>query len=242
MNQHRCAVNWITRCVIAASTAILISGCGGGGGGGGGTTIVAPPAQESPPPPQPPQVQTAQGLITGLGGAGLRAFFGVRYAAAPVGELRFKGPEPPPMIVGNYDASSFRSSCPQIEGEVVVGDEDCLFLNVWTNDAGLDRPVLVFIHGGGFERGSASQTIFNGESLSVNGDVVVVTPCRGHPTRPRRVDPRARVPHAQQWGYDAAMSRLADCLRPSGPCRPHRRHREADRNQHQGQEEKLDAG
>ena len=146
MNQHRCAVNWITRCVIAASTAILISGCGGGGGGGG-TTPPAPPAQE-PPSQQRAEVQTAQGLISGLLDTTFdspslhrRVFKGVRYAAAPVGELRFKAPEPPPMIAGTQDASAFGPSCPQIEGEGVVGNEDCLFLNIWTHNDDLVRPV-----------------------------------------------------------------------------------------------------
>ena len=165
MTQHRFAINWITRWVIVASAAILLSGCGGGGGGG--TTTQAPPAQE-PPIQEPPQqelttVQTAQGLISGLlltdflsPSLHQRVFKRVRYAAAPVGELRFKAPVPPPMIEGTYDASTFGPSCPQIEGETVVGNEDCLFLNIWTHNDDLVRPVLLFIHGGGFVSGSAT--------------------------------------------------------------------------------------
>ena len=131
----KCAINWITRWVIVASAAILLSGCGGGGSGGG-TTMQEPPAQEAPPPERP-QVQTSQGLISGLlltdfasSSLHQRVFKRVRYAAAPVGELRFKAPEPPPMIEGTYDASAFGPSCPQVEGGGVVGDEDCLFLNI----------------------------------------------------------------------------------------------------------------
>ncbi len=171
----KCAINWITRWMIVASAAILLSGCGGGGSGGSGPDI-APIMEE------PAEVQTSQGLISGvlnttfnLNKNRRRVFKGVRYVAAPVGELRFKAPEPPPMIAGTYDASLFGPSCPQIEGGAVVGDEDCLRLNVFTHNDGLVRPVLFFIHGGGFVRGSGSQTIFEGTPLAANGDVVVVT-------------------------------------------------------------------
>lgn len=181
----KCAINWITRWVIVASAAILLSGCGGGGSGGG-TMMEEPPAQ-APPPQQRAEVQTSQGLISGLlltdfasSSLHQRVFKRVRYAAAPVGELRFKAPEPPPMIEGTYDASAFGLSCPQVEGGGVVGDEDCLFLNVWTHNDGLVRPVLLFLHGGGFVSGSASGLdgfwlAGNAWNSTAGSDVVVVT-------------------------------------------------------------------
>ena len=89
-------------------------------GGGGSSTATAQERAE---------VQTSQGLISGLlltdfssPSLHQRVFKRVRYAAAPVGELRFKAPEPPPMIEFIYDASAFGPRCPQIEGSAVVGD------------------------------------------------------------------------------------------------------------------------
>ncbi len=81
-------------------------------GGGGSSTSMAQERAD---------VQTSQGLISGLLDATFaspslhqRVFKRVRYAAAPVGELRFKAPEPPPMIEGTYDASAFGPSCAQL--------------------------------------------------------------------------------------------------------------------------------
>ena len=118
----------------------------------------------------------------------LWSFSGVPYARAPVGPLRWR----PPLAAEPWDeirdASTFAAIAPQ---SVAVGgitspsdpgasepqSEDCLFLNVWTPDldAGGKRPVLVFIHGGGFTSGSGSVFLYRGGNLVRNGNAVVVT-------------------------------------------------------------------
>jgi para-nitrobenzyl esterase len=128
-------------------------------------------------------VETRYGRIRGTAEDGLSVFRGVPYAAAPVGELRFRAPAPPQSWTGIRDASVFSPMCPQpppsglesIPGDPTDQSEDCLYLNVWTPaaDAGR-RPVMVFIHGGGFASGSSSVSVYHGTALARH-DVVVVT-------------------------------------------------------------------
>ncbi len=128
-------------------------------------------------------VETANGRLEGREEAGVRVFRGIPYARPPLGERRFRAPEPPEPWSGVRDAGSFGSSAPQsamllpLPGmDVGPTDEDCLTLNVWT--PGTDdarRPVLFWIHGGGFVIGSGSQVVYDGAALARRGDVVVVT-------------------------------------------------------------------
>jgi para-nitrobenzyl esterase len=100
-----------------------------------------------------------------------------------VGPLRFKAPEPPEPWSGVRDCTRYGPSAPQppmmlpLPGmDVGAQSEDCLYLNVWTpgcDDA--KRPVMVWIHGGGFVIGSGSQPVYVGSHLARRGDVVVVT-------------------------------------------------------------------
>ena len=132
----------------------------------------------------PPIANTRYGQLEGVGEDGLSVFRGVPFAAPPVGDLRFRAPRPPEAWDGVRDATEFASMSmqtftPGIEllgaWEGPVG-EDCLTLNVWT--PGLDdaaRPVMVWIHGGGFSGGSGSTPIYDGRRLAQRGDVVVVT-------------------------------------------------------------------
>ncbi|KAF7315710.1 Carboxylic ester hydrolase [Mycena indigotica] len=105
-------------------------------------------------------------------------FLGIRYAAAPIGDLRFRGPQPPVNISGVQDATTQPNQCFQsssglsptnpLATRAVVADEDCLFLNVYypSDTAGLppkDLPVLVWIHGGGYLGGQASA--YNGDDI-----------------------------------------------------------------------------
>jgi para-nitrobenzyl esterase len=130
-------------------------------------------------------VATGQGLVRGVTEGDVTVFRGVPFAAAPVGDLRWRPPEPPAAWSGVRDASTFGSPCPQLGDDgMVVGDEDCLHLNLWTPaDRSPDErlPVLAFIHGGGHVQGSASQEVgpgkllYDGSELARGGRVVVVT-------------------------------------------------------------------
>jgi para-nitrobenzyl esterase len=113
---------------------------------------------------------------------GVRTFKGIPYAAPPVGELRWRPPQPVVPWRATRDASSFGAECPQPqypEGSVYVRplrphSEDCLFLNVWTTaNAGDRRPVFVWIHGGALTRGSGSSDILDGRTLAMKGVVLV---------------------------------------------------------------------
>ena len=129
--------------------------------------------------------QTAQGKLEGRIEDGLSVFRGVRFAQAPLGQLRFRAPQPPESWQGVRSAAEFGPIAPQVPnqalddligGDVQEQDEDCLYLNVWT--PGLDggeRPVMVWIHGGGFTIGSGSESYYSGANLAARGDVVVVT-------------------------------------------------------------------
>jgi len=116
-------------------------------------------------------------------GAPLECFLGVPYAAAPVGDRRFRAPAPAPGWTGVRAADRFGAPAPQAEGlvsrlpsfSVAPGDEDCLSLNVWTPAVTGRRPVLVWIHGGAFVGGGSSMAVFDGARLAAEQDVVVVT-------------------------------------------------------------------
>lgn len=115
------------------------------------------------------------GLVTDVGPV---AFLGIPYAAPPVGERRWMPPEEPACWSEVLEASMMGPRCTQLETATgpVVGEEDCLQLNVWTPavDDGA-RPVLVFIHGGGNAVGSATDPLYDGARLAAAGDQVVVT-------------------------------------------------------------------
>ncbi|MCE2391617.1 MAG: carboxylesterase family protein [Proteobacteria bacterium] len=116
---------------------------------------------------------------------GVEAFLGIPYAAAPVGERRFRSPEPAEPWSGDRPAGEFSAGPPQAVDAFVellgLGpsgpmDEDCLYLNVWTPAAdGGRRPVLVWVHGGAFAGGTACTPVYDGRRLARRGEVVVVT-------------------------------------------------------------------
>lgn len=129
-------------------------------------------------------VETLHGRIRGAESSGIHVFRGIRYAAAPVGPRRFLPPAPVEPWPGTIDALRPGDAPPQRSLPLLgslnaaggrVG-EDCLTLNVWTPGIdGARRPVLVWIHGGGFLIGSGSTPIYDGERLARHGDLVVVT-------------------------------------------------------------------
>lgn len=128
-----------------------------------------------------PQVKTDAGVVEGrAAGAGVNAFLGIPYAAPPVGNLRWRPPTPPAKWTGVRKATKFGARCMQgrIYSDMVFRDpglsEDCLTLNVWA-PAGMKAklPIMVWIHGGGFEAGSTSEPRQDGHNLAKHGVVVV---------------------------------------------------------------------
>jgi len=128
-------------------------------------------------------VATISGKVEGVHQEGLYIFKGIPYAAPPVGKLRWLPPQPVEAWQGVRPCREFGPIAPQtppVGGFIVHGEEpqneDCLFLNVWT--PGLDnarRPVMVWIHGGAFTMGSGSEAMYDTESLTRRGGVVMVT-------------------------------------------------------------------
>jgi len=136
-------------------------------------------------------VQTSNGPVRGYIEDALSVFKGLRYGAAPVGALRFKPPQRPapwtePADATAYGAPAIQSGLAPGERKVSPGDppapdepgssEDCLFINVWTPGADdARRPVMVWLHGGGFANGSGGAAMYDGGALARKGDVVTVT-------------------------------------------------------------------
>ena len=133
-------------------------------------------------------VQVAGGLLSGVPGkdASVLTFQGIPFAAPPVGDWRWREPQPVLAWQGVRRADKFSAGCIQrmvserkpwtyefmTHGEI---SEDCLYLNVWTSaaSAGEKRPVFVYIYGGGFSEGSAQVPVYDGEGLAKKGLVVV---------------------------------------------------------------------
>jgi para-nitrobenzyl esterase len=128
-------------------------------------------------------VQITQGQLEGTKSADgkIRGYLGVPFAAPPVGALRWKPPQPSPKWTGVKSATAFGSRCMQGRpyADMIFRDpaasEDCLYLNVWTpaTSAGAKLPVMVWIYGGGFAAGAASEPRQDGEALAHKGVIVV---------------------------------------------------------------------
>ena len=121
-------------------------------------------------------VETTAGRVRGAMRAGVHVFKGVRYGAPTGGRNRFMPPMAPAPWAGVRDALAYGAAAPQSRSHPVTS-EDCLFLNVWTRGLGDGgrRPVMVWLHGGGFRAGSGSSATYDGVNLCNRGDVVVVT-------------------------------------------------------------------
>jgi len=130
-----------------------------------------------------PIVETRSGRVEGFARDGVLVFRGIPYAQPPVGPLRFRAPRREQPWTGVRSGLEFGPSAPQrplalpLPGmDVGSCDEDCLTLNVTTPAADTGRrPVLVWIHGGGFVIGAGSQPIYDATALARRGDAVVVT-------------------------------------------------------------------
>jgi para-nitrobenzyl esterase len=128
------------------------------------------------------RVQLPQGVVEGESLEKVSTFFGIPYAVPPVGPLRFRPPQPPGPWSGVRSALDMGPACPQLidadptENNGAVMAEDCLTVNVWTPRAdNRKRPVMVWVHGGGFVVGSSRNTFYDGANLAAHGDVVVVS-------------------------------------------------------------------
>ena len=131
-------------------------------------------------------VETSTGRLEGSSIGGVHTFLGVPFAKPPVGDLRWRAPEPANPWTGtreahHYGPCAIQSTLPGDVGRLIgiathETSEDCLYLNVWTPgcDSG-KRPVMVWIHGGGNTVGAGSQPRVEGARLAQTGDVVVVT-------------------------------------------------------------------
>ncbi len=131
-------------------------------------------------------VATRYGSVRGAERDGVWQFLGLRYAAAPRGELRFRPPQPPAPWTGVLDAVEYGPVAPQppagagyIPNDPANADEDCLRLNIYTPGCdGARRPVMVFVHGGAFSGGTGSSAMYRGLALVRRGIVLVTVDYR----------------------------------------------------------------
>jgi para-nitrobenzyl esterase len=124
-------------------------------------------------------VKVDGGQVEGTLENDIYVFRGIPFAAPPVGELRWKAPQPVAPWDGILKADKFAPSCPQIT--MIPGtdklelSEDCLYLNIWTPAKNMNEklPVMVWIYGGGFAMGSAAFPLYSGDELAKNGVILV---------------------------------------------------------------------
>lgn len=136
-------------------------------------------------PDDRPTATVTTGRLRGTRAGGIDRFLGIPYAAPPVGDLRYRAPEPPRAWDGERDASDFAATAPQAPypaalarylPTVEIAGDDFLSVNVWTPADRAERgplPVLVFVHGGALTRGAAALTAYDGGTFARHGMVYV---------------------------------------------------------------------
>lgn len=136
-------------------------------------------------------VETRYGKVQGYEQGSISVWKGIPFAQPPTGERRFRAPQPPEPWTGVREMTAFSPMAPQVQevGASMVGaigaeraveqrpmSEDCLYLNIWSpGTEGEKRPVMVYIHGGAFTLGSASDPWYDGTSFAVRHNIVVVS-------------------------------------------------------------------
>ena len=135
-----------------------------------------------------PIVETTTGKVRGSVQNKVNIFKGIPYGASTEGAGRFMPPSKPQPWTGVRDALELGLRAPQIRAQPLVAEyavmgregpmgEDCLVLNVWSQGLkdGHKRPVMVYLHGGGYANGSAGVMVYDGANLAAKHDVVVVS-------------------------------------------------------------------
>lgn len=129
-----------------------------------------------------PEVKTANGLLRGVNEGDVDVFKGIPYAAPPVGEYRWRPPQPVKNWEGVRDATKFGANCaqagwPRKPGTIAEGsNEDCLYLNIWRpakSKSGKKLPVMVWIHGGAFVFGSGASPETFGVQFAKQGVLLI---------------------------------------------------------------------
>lgn len=160
------------------------------------------------------EIKTASGIVRGAIYEDVMSFKGIPYAAPPVGEFRWRPPQPVQPWKQVRDATKDCADCPQRAwpGSTSVQSEDCLFLNVWTPARATQKsklPVMVWIHGGGFTGGSGSGPGSAGDSFAKQGVILATINYRlgrlGH-----FAHPALSKEHPGEWkGSYAYMDQIA---------------------------------
>lgn len=122
-------------------------------------------------------VTTSYGVVAGRSDGQVTRFYGIPYAQPPVGDLRWADPLAPQPWDGVRDAAKMGPGCTQygVGMPVFNADEDCLTLNIWVPNTPGPHPVMVWVHGGGQMGGASSEPQYNGRSLAVSQNVMVVS-------------------------------------------------------------------
>jgi para-nitrobenzyl esterase len=146
--------------------------------------MLAPTAVSAAPADHGCATTTSVGKVAGASASGLCVYSGIPYAAAPVGDRRFRPPQPAPPWQGTFQATDNTKVCPQFRDNLteeypddkqIYTDEDCLRLNVWAPKTPGKHPVIVFSHGGAARFGTGNEARYDGTNLAKTGDAVVVT-------------------------------------------------------------------
>ena len=126
-------------------------------------------------------VKTRYGTFNGfVDQNGVKTWLGIPYAKPPVEKLRWQLPQPLKPSNQSFDAKEFGASAIQEDDALEKASqnrqsEDCLTLNIWARGEGKNKPVMVFIHGGGFQTGGTSDPLYCGSNFAAANDVVIVT-------------------------------------------------------------------